>query len=584
MNVLDQIVTESRSESGTTRTSKTTYDAAGNPVDRCRWDGGAIVGACLPVGTTPWTNPPSHASSTEYDARNQRVELTDGTTKQTVRYDPEHNYQVSAAYVPVGTDTELQTVYTYDDRHRLTEVFVRHCMVSGHTCITPPGDVLGQVLYAYDANDYRTLVRESGSGWADALPGWFYCYDARNQLVARNTGGACSAISGDETYTYDDAGNRLSATQDGITRTFTYDADGLYEGATHDASGRVNDLSDWHMIEYDAEGRLTSLCDSACSSGSLKLYFTYDADGRRTRIAEAGGGVTTVTDLRYTADGHISAEYRSTCDASGCSAPSLTREYVTDESGAIVKLVVPSGANAGTYVASWNGHGDAMNLIEIDARGSATLANSFSYDTWGRATVTTHNGFGDLGFRFRYVGQYGVQDDAVVGLPWLLMGARHYAPEMGRFIQPDPVAADSSLFAYARNNPASYVDASGEAAVCALAGATWWIPYFGQVGLVLCGGSLVIAGGLIVIGGGLVIANHVLSARSSNPGKMNEEVRRGQAPRSVEAVHGPHTRVDKPHVHFRDGYSRNQDGSRRHGRQRGLTNAERKWVSKHGWN
>lgn len=135
-----------------------------------------------------------------------------------------------------------------------------------------------------------------------------YCYDARDQLVARNTGGACTAATGDETYAYDDAGNRLTATQSGTTRTFAYDAEGRYAGATHDASGRIIDLPDWHMFEYDAEGRLISLCDAACSSGSTKLYFTYDADGRRTKIVTSGGGTSTTTELRY-ADGRVSAEY-----------------------------------------------------------------------------------------------------------------------------------------------------------------------------------------------------------------------------------------------------------------------------------
>lgn len=316
----------------------------------------------------------------------------------------------------------------------------------------------------------------SGSGWADTLPGWFYCYDARDQLVARNTGGACTAATGDETYAYDDAGNRLTATQSGTTRTFAYDAEGRYAGATHDASGRIIDLPDWHMFEYDAEGRLISLCDAACSSGSTKLDFTYDADGRRTKIVTSGGGTSTTTELRY-ADGRVSAEYTHTCDISGyCTIPALSREYVTDESGAVIKMIVPAGqANAGTYFVTYNGHGDALNLIRV-AKGSATLANSFRYDTWGSATVTTHNGMGDLGFRFRYVGQFGVQDDAVHGLPMLLMGARHYSPSLGRFLQPDPTALEENHYAYAGNNPVTYADPTGACWWCNLASQAWnWL-------------------------------------------------------------------------------------------------------------
>jgi RHS repeat-associated protein len=31
--------------------------------------------------------------------------------------------------------------------------------------------------------------------------------------------------------------------------------------------------------------------------------------------------------------------------------------------------------------------------------------------------------------------------------------ARHYAPALGRFLQPDPVAAEANAWAYAENSP-----------------------------------------------------------------------------------------------------------------------------------
>lgn len=56
------------------------------------------------------------------------------------------------------------------------------------------------------------------------------------------------------------------------------------------------------------------------------------------------------------------------------------RSYVVDESGSVVKLVIPAGeANAGTYLPTWNGHGDALNLSRLDpVTGTLTLANSYS--------------------------------------------------------------------------------------------------------------------------------------------------------------------------------------------------------------
>lgn len=39
VNRLDQVVAEQRDDGTSVRTSKATYDPAGNPVDRCRWEG-----------------------------------------------------------------------------------------------------------------------------------------------------------------------------------------------------------------------------------------------------------------------------------------------------------------------------------------------------------------------------------------------------------------------------------------------------------------------------------------------------------------------------------------------------------------
>ena len=42
------------------------------------------------------------------------------------------------------------------------------------------------------------------------------------------------------------------------------------------------------------------------------------------------------------------------------------------------------------------------------------------------------------------------------------MGARFYWPELGRFIQQDPIGDDNNWYAYAANNPLVYIDPTGE--------------------------------------------------------------------------------------------------------------------------
>ena len=144
----------------------------------------------------------------------------------------------------------------------------------------------------------------------------------------------------------------------------------------------------------------------------------------------------------------------------------VVRTYVTDEAGAITKMTIPAGeTGAGTHLVTWNGHGDALALWQINtSTGALTLANSYTYSTWGTPTTSTHNSIPDLGFRFLYVGQHDVQGDNAYGLGLLYMHARHYSPLSGRFLQPDPTAQEANLYAYAANSPITNVDPDGE----------WW--------------------------------------------------------------------------------------------------------------
>ncbi len=125
-------------------------------------------------------------------------------------------------------------------------------------------------------------------------------------------------------------------------------------------------------------------------------------------------------------------------------------------------MIVPSGGSAGRYVVTWNGHGDAMGLWKVDpVNGTLSLANSWTYSTWGAPTLATHDGHADLGFSFLYVGEFDVQWDNALGLGLTYMHARHYSPALGRFLQPDPDRSEANLYAYAANNPVTEMDPDG---------------------------------------------------------------------------------------------------------------------------
>jgi len=328
--------------------------------------------------------------------------------------------------------------------------------------------------YEYDDAGNRTkVVEDNGSGAVTR----YYCYDARNQLTKVATVAGCgSGVL--ETYTYDDAGNRMEAGPFGSERDFTYNAAGQLATCnpacgtpTFDPDGRLTAITTasgaW-TYQYDAEGRLTTACKaSSCTGTPARLDMTYDAQGHRIRLVETtarGSPTITTTDFSYEGD-------RVVREVSVTGATTVTRTFTTDEAGAIIKLAIVttgggSTADDGTYLVTYNGHGDAIALAEIDpSTGVLTTANRVTYSTWGTPTVTTHNGYANLGFRYLYVGRFDVQWDDFSSAGLLYMHARHYHPEFGRFLQPDPSAAETNLYAYAENSPITKIDPSGEIAV-----------------------------------------------------------------------------------------------------------------------
>ena len=411
-------ITEYRyTDTGGTKSGETwaraNRDPAGNVTDRCTWTA-APAELCHLASDASWASPaPATRSSSRYDARSQQVELyTPGLGATT--YDPAHNYQVAAVYTPTAAGKEHQTLYGYDARHRLTSITVRLCATSQRPCTG--GNLLSETVantYGYDDNDSRTsVVEDAGAGAVTR----HYCHDARDQLVTVATAAGCgSGVL--ESYAYDAAGNRTSA----AGRTFTYTAAGQLESCSgtacapvFDADGRLSRITTasgtWSYL-YDGESRLTSAClaSSCTGSGFARLDLTYDGEGHRVRQIETpAAGTATTTDFRYEGD-RVVAEVATTGDTV------VTRTFTLDEAGTIVKLTIATtptpGADDGTYLVTWNGHGDALAISEINADGTLTRANRFAYSTWGAPTLTAETGYGDLGFRYRYVGAAGVAWD-----------------------------------------------------------------------------------------------------------------------------------------------------------------------------
>ncbi len=292
------------------------------------------------------------------------------------------------------------------------------------------GATVDQFRYRYDDTG---LVTQKVATVGPASPPVTnaYTYDMLGRLTAADG----------VAYVYDPAGNRLSVSSvfSVVNNTYTHNR---LDGVLHDAAGNVTRIvsaASVRELTWNTQNQLVSVTTNGIPAES----YTYDPLGRRLSTTDASGTVYHV----YDGD-HCAADL----DASG----TPLRTYAWGPGIDNLLAVTVYSANATNTYYTIKDHLGTVHAL-IDASGQ--LAAQFTYDAWGNVQSTV--GSGQLARSNRFLFQ-GREYSWATGL--YNFRARWYAPELGRWLSPDPIGIEGglNLYEFCHNDPVNFRDPSGE--------------------------------------------------------------------------------------------------------------------------
>jgi RHS repeat-associated protein len=317
---------------------------------------------------------------------------------------------------------------------------------------TPPASTGGSALTGYtitasgghtaSTGPYATSATVSG-----LTPGTAYTFTitAASGVGSDTTTATTAVTPGNQTaWTYDQAGNMLTAEADGLTTTSSYNAD---EELTQAVTGSTTTT-----YGYDADGdQTTAGADTFAYNGAGEMSkavtpagtfsYGYDASGD---LATTSLGGTLIQGTTWDVNNPLpqAAEETSPVGAT-------TADYAYGPAGTLASMTTP----AGTYYAVTNWIGSVTGLVSS----AGTQASATSYSPYGTASLTTLAA-GTPVSSIAYAGSY--TQPGGTGLDD--MTARDYDPATGAFASVDPaLAVTGQPYAYAAGAPTYLTDPSG---------------------------------------------------------------------------------------------------------------------------
>ncbi len=459
-----QLLSETQNVAGLgAKTVAFTYDADGNRATMTT-PGGSVV-------------------STSYTARNQVAAISEDGPPPVATF----TYDLAGNRLTKTLENGTQALYAYNGQNYLNDI--RHRKVSGDE--TQLQASYG--LFYSGGMQQGVFYDTTGNQGLFTSGGELAFYDAAQQLTSMEVSvtNDWEDYFGDwSSWTYDQTGNRLSklepADYSGMfmqsgniswsttarnnlnqytTRTqfpglgggntaqsFGYDTNGNLTSGPASFGLASNSASDPNYYNptavswtytYDAQNRLTS-----ATQGTRTMTFAYDGRNRCVKRTVTIAGTTTTSYQLY--DGWNLIE---DCDGSGA----LVARYVHGPN--VDELLMKVEGTQTVYY-----HEDRLGSVTHLTDASGTVVERYRYNPFGSPFIRNGEGWGArtesaYNNRFLYTGREWL---AKIGL--YDYRNRAYSPNLGRFMQPDPIgfdAGDVNIYRYVGNSAVNAKDPEG---------------------------------------------------------------------------------------------------------------------------
>lgn len=456
-----------------------TYDAEGHVKTRTDGSGTTTYGYDDLGHLTSVANTAGGGTiSYSYDLAGAIASETDAHGSTNYHYDAAH--QLSYLIYPQGGGPAMM-LFDYDHAGRRTDTWLQtnatHSTWGGHSqttydgsgrvshvvaqqgTATAPATVLDQ-QYCYAAGTTPAGGCTTSTGSDRSNIQWMkdnyageshsYTYDDHNRLTKDVVSGGSNPRT--YTYSYDAAGNRLTAAVTGTSpssQSLSYNSGNQVSssGYTYDGAGNRT-AGDGVTASYNTAGQLTG----STKAGTTTSY-GYAGTNSNELLSEAVTGGDTYGYTYGRADQNGLPEIEQVAYThNGTTA----NAYVAHDNTGLPVLLTTSTGSACMYV--YDGTGNPAGLVT----NFASLAYMENFDPYGAATLTQNSGgTGYLDNPYTYRG--GLQSHTT---QLIKFGARWYDPATGNWTQQDTLnapldPANANRYAYAADNPINNSDPTG---------------------------------------------------------------------------------------------------------------------------